>query len=107
MSSRRCFANRAAGLRPEDPEATPTVAVAWKDRLDVLHARLDLDEALALEAVLAGDPLARVFAAFARAADPAGTAFATIESWFDEGWIAGVVPPRGPVTPALLQMRLR
>ncbi len=86
-----------AGLQPEAPEATPTVAVVWQDRLDVLHARLDLDEALALEAVLAGDPLARVFAAFGRAVDPAGTAFAALESWFDEGWIAGVVPPRGTV----------
>lgn len=86
-----------AGFRPEPPEATPTVAVVWQDRFDVLHARLDLDEALALEAVLAGDPLARVFAAFGRAVDPAGTAFATLESWLDEGWIAGVVPPRGTV----------
>lgn len=41
---------------------------------------------------MAGDPLARVFAAFGRAVDPAGTAFATLEAWFDEGWIAGVVP---------------
>jgi hypothetical protein len=86
-----------AALVPEPPEATPTVAVVWQDRLEVLHARLDLDEALGLEAVLAGDPLARVFAAFGRAADPAGTAFAALEAWFDEGWIAGVVPPRGTV----------
>jgi hypothetical protein len=86
-----------SGLEPEHPEPMPTVAVVWQDCLDVLHARLDLDEALALEAVLAGDPFARVFAAFGRAVDPAGTAFATLESWFDEGWIAGVVPPRGTV----------
>jgi hypothetical protein len=86
-----------AELEPEHPEPKPTVAVIWQDRLDVLQARLDFDEALALEAVLAGDPLARVFAAFGRAVDPAGTAFATLESWFDEGWISDVVLPRGTV----------
>jgi hypothetical protein len=81
------------------PDPTLTIAVVWRDGVDVVHARLDLDEALGLEAALAGDPIARVCAAFGRAKDPAGAAFAALESWFDEGWIAEVVPPR-PARPA-------
>lgn len=82
-----------AGAQPGPPASTPTVAVVWRDGPDVLHARVDLDEGLALEAALAGDPIVRVCAAFGRAKDPAGAAFAALASWFDEGWIAGVVPP--------------
>ncbi len=77
----------------EPPDPTPTVVVVWRDGADVLHARLELDEALGLESALAGDPIARVCAAFGRAEDPAGAAFAALQSWFDEGWIAGIVPP--------------
>jgi hypothetical protein len=78
----------------EPPDPTPTVVVVWREGADVLHARLELDEALGLEAALAGDPIARVCAAFGRAEDPAGAAFAALQSWFDEGWISAVAPPQ-------------
>jgi hypothetical protein len=87
----RLRANRSA----EPSEGTPTMVVVWRDAVDVLHARLELDEALGLEAALAGDPIARVCAAFGRAQDPPEAAFAALLSWFDEGWIAGIVPPPG------------
>jgi hypothetical protein len=84
-----------AAAPPDPPDPTPTVAVVWQDGPDVLHARLDLEEGLALEAALAGDSLVRVCAAFGRAENPARTAFAALASWFDEDWIAAVVPPAG------------
>jgi hypothetical protein len=87
----------SAGVPPDPPGPTPTVAVVWQDGPDVLHARLDLEEGLALEAALAGDSLVRVCAAFGRAEDPARTAFATLGSWFDEAWISAVLPPAGTV----------
>jgi hypothetical protein len=87
----------SAGVPPDPPDPTPTVAVVWQDGPDVLHARLDLEEGLALEAALAGDSLVRVCAAFGRAEDPARIAFATLGSWFDEGWISAVLPPAGTV----------
>ncbi len=86
-----------AEVPPEPPDPTPTVAVVWREGPDVLHTRLDLEEGLALEAAQAGDSLARVCAAFGRAEKPARTAFAAIASWFDEGWIAAVLPPAGKV----------
>ncbi len=86
-----------AGVPPGPPDAAPTIAVVWRDGADVLHARVDLDEGLALEAALAGDPVARVCAAFGRAEDPVGAAFAALASWFDEGWIAAIVPSPGTV----------
>jgi hypothetical protein len=89
----------SAASPPDPPERVPTVAVVWRDRADVFHAKLDLEEALALESALAGDPLVRVCAAFGRGSDPARAAFAALASWFDEGWIAAVVSP-GATRPA-------
>jgi hypothetical protein len=87
----------AAGVPPDPPDPTPTVAVVWQDGPDVLHTRLDLVEGLALEVALAEDALVRVCAAFGRSEDPARTAFSTLGSWFDEGWISAVLPPVGAV----------
>jgi hypothetical protein len=87
----------SAGLPADPPDRVPTVAVVWQSGPDVLHARLELDEGLALEAALAGDSLVHVCAAFGRSQDPARAAFATVGSWFDEGWISTVLPPPGTV----------
>lgn len=78
---------------PAGPPLPGPVAVAvWRAGFDVFHARVDLDEALALEAAGRGEPMARVCAAFGRATDPAGAAFAALASWLDEGWVAAVLP---------------
>jgi len=87
----------SAGLPPDPPDPMTTVAVVWQSGPDVLHARLDFDEGLALETALAGDSLVHVCAAFGRSEDPAQTAFATLSSWFEEGWISAVLPPSGTV----------
>jgi Protein of unknown function (DUF692) len=71
-------------------------ALVWRPRYDVFHIKLDLDETVALESALAGEPLSRICAAFARREDPAGAAFAALSSWLQEGWVAGIdiVRPR-------------
>ncbi len=86
------FRRLDAGEPPGVPAPGPCAAAVWRREFEVLHAPLDLDEALALEAALAGDPLARVCAAFARRERPAEAAFEALRSWADEGWIAGVSP---------------
>ncbi len=73
------------------PVAPGPVAVAvWRSGYDVFHTKLDLDEAVALESALAGEPLSRICAAFARREDPAGAAFAALSSWLQEGWVAAI-----------------
>lgn len=72
------------------PVAGATAVVAWRAGFEVLHGRVDLDEARAIAAARAGERLARVCAAFEHREDPAGAAFAALSSWFDEGWIAAV-----------------
>lgn len=93
----------AAGLwralereEPAPPPAPGIHAIAvWREELEVFHTALALDEATALEGAAAGDPLARVCAAFAERADAAQAAFGAIASWFEEGWIASVERTRG------------
>lgn len=72
------------------PIATPTAVVVWREGFEVFHGRIDLDEARALDAARAGEPLARVCAAFAQRGDPAAAAFAALTSWFDQGWVAAI-----------------
>jgi hypothetical protein len=73
------------------PPEPGTVAVAvWRSGFDVLHARLDPDEALALGAALRGEPLSAVCETFAGRPDPAAAASGAIASWLDEGWVAAV-----------------
>jgi hypothetical protein len=65
--------------------------VVWREGFEVFHGRIELDEAAALGAARAGDPLERVCAAFGRREDPATAAFAALASWFDQGWIAAIL----------------
>jgi hypothetical protein len=64
--------------------------VVWREGFDVFHGRLDLDEARALDDARAGEPLARICAAFGQRGDPAAAAFAALASWFDQGWVAAI-----------------
>jgi hypothetical protein len=76
-----------------EPIAAATALAVWRSGFEVFHARVEPDEARALAAALAGDPLSRVCAAFERHEDPAAAAFAALASWLDEGWIAGIAAP--------------
>jgi hypothetical protein len=76
-----------------EPIAAATPLAVWRSGFEVFHARVEPDEARALAAALAGDPLSRVCAAFERHEDPAAAAFAALASWLDEGWIAGIAAP--------------
>lgn len=72
------------------PAAERTAVVVWRAGFEVFHARIELDEARALDLARAGEPLATVCAAFGDREDPAVAAFAALASWFDEGWIAAI-----------------
>jgi hypothetical protein len=73
-----------------DPVTGRTAVVVWRAGFEVFHAGVDLDEARALEAAVAGEPLSIVCAAFERRDDPAAAAFTALSSWLDEGWIAAL-----------------
>lgn len=77
------------------PAAERTAVAVWRAGFEVFHARVELDEARALELAQAGEPLATVCAAFGDREDPAAAAFAALASWFEEGWIAAMVPLGG------------
>jgi hypothetical protein len=79
--------------------AARTAVVVWRNGFEVFHSRIEPDEARALELARDGKPLATLCEAFAGREDPASAAFAALTSWFDEGWIARVVPP-GATRPA-------
>jgi hypothetical protein len=85
-------------LEDGEPAGTPApdaiAVVVWRCGFDVFHSRVELDEARAVEAALAGEPLPRVCAAFERREDPAAAAFAALASWLDEGWIAAIASAR-------------
>lgn len=72
----------------------------WRSGFDVFHVAIDPDEAAALEAAAAGEPLERVCAAFAAREAPAAAAFAALSSWLREGWIASLRRP-GEGSPGL------
>lgn len=72
------------------PIPAPTAVVVWREGFEVFHGRIELDEATALRAARAGDPLERICAAFGQREDPATAAFAALASWFDQGWIAAI-----------------
>ncbi|WP_242336669.1 MULTISPECIES: DNA-binding domain-containing protein [unclassified Anaeromyxobacter] len=78
------------GEQPDAPIAIPTAVVVWREGFEVFHGRIELDEARALDAARAGDPLASVCALFGQREDPAAAAFAALVSWFDQGWIAAL-----------------
>lgn len=75
-----------------EPDPTPGLVVVWRRDLQVFHALLPPDEAMALERAWAGECLNAVCACFEGDA-PAEAAFAALASWLDEGWVAGVALP--------------
>jgi hypothetical protein len=77
--------------QPVPPPVRRRQAIAvWRAGFEVFHSTLPLDEAVALESVASGEPLARVCEAFGGREDPARAAFDAISGWFDEGWIAAI-----------------
>lgn len=78
------------GDRADTPIGNPTAVLVWREGFEVFHGRTVLDEARALDAARAGEPLASVCAAFAQRGDPAAAAFAALTSWFDQGWVAAI-----------------
>ncbi len=73
-----------------EPLAQRVAVAVWRAGFEVFHARVELDEARAFEAALAGEPLSRVCAEFAPREDPAAAAFGALSSWLEEGWIAAI-----------------
>lgn len=82
-----------AGEEAGPPAPGPAAALVWRPAFQVLHASVGLDEAAALEAALAGEPLAMVCAAFERTEDPGAAAHAALSSWIEEGLVSAVEPP--------------
>lgn len=78
------------GESPGPPSPGASAVAVWRTGFDVFHGSLSLDEAVALEGAASGESLARICAAFAGQADPAGAAHAAISSWIGEGWIVAV-----------------
>jgi hypothetical protein len=72
------------------PRDGPAVAV-WRRGFEVFHCTLPPEEAEALLAARAGEPIEAICGFFADRPHPAAEAHAAISSWFAEGWIAGVV----------------
>jgi hypothetical protein len=81
---------RGVAAAPAPP--TPTFLAVWRSGLEVLHAPLAQPEGRALQGALSGARLLEVCERFAAADEPAEAGFAALASWFDEGWVAGVVP---------------
>jgi hypothetical protein len=79
-----------AGEDVLSPREGPAVAV-WRRGFEVFHCTLPPEEAEALLAARAGEPIEAICGFFADRPDPAAEAHAAISSWFAEGWIAGVV----------------
>jgi hypothetical protein len=71
------------------PREGPAVA-AWRRGFEVFHCTLPPQEAEALRAAMAGEPIEAICGFFADRPDPAAEAHAAISSWFAEGWIAGI-----------------
>ena len=86
------------GKKPGRRVPGPCRLAVWRagDGPAVVHARLADEEGAALEAALAGAPLAEVCAPFAARQDAARAAFRAIGSWLDEGWVAGVATGPSP-----------
>lgn len=86
-----------AGEEPAPPLAGPAAVAVWRSGHRVLHATLGADEARALAAARAGEPVARICAAFAGSPEPAAAAHAALSSWLEEGWVSRVEagPPGG------------
>jgi hypothetical protein len=79
-----------------EPVAQRIAVVVWRAGFEVFHARVELDEARALQDAVAGEPLSLVCAELGRREDPAAAAFAALSSWLEEGWIAAISTTEGP-----------
>ena len=82
------------GEKPEPaPLDAPQIYAVWRRGFEVFHAPLSDAEARGLELARGGATLGEVCEAFAGAEDPARAAFEAIASWFNEGWVAQILPP--------------
>lgn len=81
-----------AGAPVPDPTRRPTRIAVWRPAFEVFHTDLPTDEVEAVRRALAGSPISEVCEAFATRPSPAEAAHAAIGGWFDEGWIAALVP---------------
>jgi hypothetical protein len=81
------------GDPPEPPVEGPAAVAVWRAGFDVFHTLLPGDEAAALLAAGAGEPLERVCELFAGREDPATGAWQALSSWLTEGWIVAVELP--------------
>jgi hypothetical protein len=72
------------GEAPGAPERRACFAAVWRAGFDVFHAELPAEEAAALRLARDGATLAEVCGAFG-APEPA---FAALQSWLAEGWVA-------------------
>lgn len=80
------------GEPPGAPSPGASAVAVWRNGLDVFHAPLALDEAVALQAAMSGDSLAEICAAFAERQEPEAAAHAALASWLKEGWIVAAAP---------------
>jgi putative DNA-binding protein len=80
------------GEPPAPPVAGPRAVAIWRRGFEVFHCAVPRHEAAALRAALEGGTLGEVCAHFAERPDPAAEAHAALSGWFEEGWVAQVVP---------------
>jgi hypothetical protein len=81
------------GELPGPPSAGAFAISVWRRGFDVFHAPVPLDEAVAIEAAIAGHCLASICASFSDQEDPVTAAHAALGSWLGEGWIVALVEP--------------
>lgn len=85
-----------AGEEPGPCLPGPSAVAVWRSGDRVLHATIGPDEARALAAAMAGEPLSGICAAFEGSDEPAAAAHAALSSWIEEGWVSRVEAPRLP-----------
>ena len=62
----------------------------WRQDFTVFHAALNPDEAVALRAAMAGEAMEQICGLFGHRESPVEAAFASISSWFSDGWVRGL-----------------
>lgn len=77
--------------QPAPTDGTCAVAV-WRQGGTIVHARLEADEASALERARGGDTVASCCEAFANADSPADESVGAIVRWVSRGWIVAFAP---------------
>jgi hypothetical protein len=77
-----------AGEEPGPSLPGPSAVAVWRSGDRVLHATIGPDEARALAAAMAGEPLSGICAAFEGGDEPAAAAHAALSSWIEEGWVS-------------------